>query len=101
MPTVEEWYDGEDERERLALVIFPRFERLLHAVHTLVASAIPELDPYDFRLDDAATRRMLALAAERVVLIDESTRRQLRDVLQQGQERGYSDTQIADGVPAE
>jgi hypothetical protein len=96
---VDEVYDAEEEQRLLALILFPRYERMLRAVHGLVQSAFPELD--DFRLDDAATRRLLALAAERVVLIDESTRRSLRSVLQEGQARGYSDQQIADGVPAE
>jgi hypothetical protein len=41
------------------------------------------------------------VAAGRVVLIDEATRNALREVLQEGQRRGYSDRQIADGVPAE
>jgi hypothetical protein len=99
MPTTEEWYDAEDEQGRLALILFPRFERMLRAVHGLVQSAFPELSPDDFRLDDLTTRRFLALAAERVVLIDESTRKDIRGVLQEGQERGYSDTQIAEGVP--
>ena len=98
---VDEVYDVEEEQRLLALILFPRYERVLRAVHGLVQSAFPELSPDDFRLDDAATRRLLALAAERVVLIDEATRRALRGVLQEGQARGYSDTQIADGVPAE
>jgi hypothetical protein len=94
-------YDPEEEQGLLALVLFPRYERMLAVIHRLVASAFPELTEDDFRLDDAATRKMLALAAERVVLIDESTRGALREVLAEGQGRGYSDTQIADGVPAE
>jgi hypothetical protein len=94
-------YNPEEEQGLLALVLFPRFERMLNVVHTLVQSIFPELTPDDFRLDDTATRKMLALAAERVVLIDESTRAALREVLQEGQGRGYSDVQIADGVPAE
>lgn len=98
---VDEVYDVEEEQRLLALILFPRYERMLRAVHGLVQSAFPELSPDDFRLDDAATRRLLALAAERVVLIDEATRRALRGVLQEGQARGYSDAQIADGVPAE
>ena len=67
----------------------------------MCCSDLPELDAGAFRLDDAATRRLLATAAEQVVRIDEVTRTALREVLQEGQRRGYSDTQIADGVPAE
>lgn len=99
MVDVEEVFDVEGEQRGLALVLFPRYERTLVAMHRLVESAFPEVE--DFRLDDAATRRLLAHAAERVVMIDEATRRALRNVLQEGQQRGYSDTQIADGVPAE
>lgn len=94
-------YDAEAEREALALVLLPRYERMLTVVHQLVASAFPELDPEAFRVDDAATRRLLAVGAEQVVRIDEATRAALRAVLQEGQRRGYSDRQIADGVPAE
>jgi hypothetical protein len=101
MPDVDALYDPAVEQEALALVLFPRWERMLTVVHQLVQSAFPELSPDDFRLDDAATRRMLAAAAERVVRIDETTRSALRTVLQEGQARGYSDQQIADGVPAE
>jgi flagellar biosynthesis/type III secretory pathway protein FliH len=101
MPDLDAVYDSEEEQERLALALFPRYERMLAVVHRLVESAFPELSPEDFRLDDAATRKMLAVAAERVVMIDEATRKALREVLQEGQRRGYSDKQIADGVPAE
>jgi hypothetical protein len=99
VPNIEEVYDEEEEQRLLALIVFPHYERMLAVVHQLVASAFPELSPDDFRLDDLATRKQLALAAERVVMIDESTRRSLRIVLAQGQARGYSDVQIADGVP--
>lgn len=101
MPSLEDVYDSEEEQGLLARVLFPRYERTLAVVHRLVASAFPELDAEEFRLDDAATRRLLAKAAEQVVRIDEATRSALREVLQEGQRRGYSDQQIADGVPAE
>lgn len=101
MASLEEIYNQEEEQGRLASVLFPRYERMLAVVHRLVESAFPELDAASFRLDDAATTRLLAVAAEQVVRIDETTRDALRAVLQEGQRRGYSDTQIADGVPAE
>jgi hypothetical protein len=92
-------YSAEEEQALLARIIFPRYERMLTAVHQMVASNFPELSPEEFRLDDAATRKMLAKAGERVMLIDGATRRALQEVLQLGQVRGYSDRQIADGVP--
>jgi hypothetical protein len=94
-------YDPEEEQGLLARVLFPRYLRMLEAVHQLVWSVLPQLTPDEFRLDDPATRKQLALAAEQVVLIDQSTRSQLRDVLREGQQRGYSDHEIAQGVPAD
>jgi hypothetical protein len=99
MAELEDVYHAEEEQRALAVVLFPRYLRTLTAVHQLVQSVFPELTPDTFRLDDLATRKMLALAAERVVMIEEATRRALRAVLQEGQRRGYSDRQIADGVP--
>jgi hypothetical protein len=98
---VEDVYDPEAEQGLLARILFPRYVRMLEAVHQLLASVFPWLTPEDFRLDDPATRKHLALAAEQVVAIDASTRRQLRDVLREGQQRGYSAFQVAEGVPAE
>lgn len=98
---LEDVYDPEDEQGLLARILFPRYVRMLEAVHQLLASVFPWLTPEDFRLDDPATRKQLALAAEQVVAIDASTRRQLRDVLREGQQRGYSAFQVAEGVPAE
>lgn len=92
-------YNSDDEQERLARVLDPRYARMLVAVHELVASAFPELQ--DFRLDDEATRLLLNAAAERVVLIDQATRQAIRDQLREGQRRGYSAFQIANGVPSE
>jgi hypothetical protein len=93
-------YDPEREQGLLARILFPRYLRMLQAVHDLVA-AVFQLSPQEFTVDDPATRKQLALAAEQVVRIDQSTRAQLRDVLAEGQQRGYSDYQIAEGVPAE
>lgn len=94
-------YDPEEEQGLLARILFPRYLRMLEAVHQFLQSVFPFLSAEEFRLDDPATRRQLALAAEQVVRIDQSTREQLREVLREGQRRGYSDLQIADGVPAD
>jgi len=98
---LDDLYDPEEEQGLLARILMPRYRRMLEAVHELLQSVFPFLTADEFRLDDEATRRQLALAAEQVVRIDQSTRQQLRDVLQVGQERGYSDFEIANGVPAE
>ena len=99
---VDDVYDPEEEQERLAAVIEPWYERMLAGLHELVASAfVAELTPDEFRLDDEATRMILEEAAERVVRIDETTREAVREQLKEGQARGYSAWQIANGVPAE
>lgn len=98
---LEDVYEAEEEQGLLARILFPRYQRMLEAVHQLLASVFPWLTADAFRLDDPATRKQLALAAEQVVAIDASTRRQLRDVLREGQQRGYSAFQVAEGVPAE
>jgi hypothetical protein len=92
-------YDPDEEQGLLARVLLPRYLRMLEAVQELLQTVFPFLTPDEFRLDDQATRKQLALGAEQVVRIDQSTRDQLRDVLREGQRRGYSDLEIADGVP--
>ena len=79
-------YDAEDEQRRLALLLFPRYERTLTVLHRLVESAFPELNQAGYVLDEAAVRRQLALAAERVVLIDGATQRALGKALERGPE---------------
>jgi SPP1 gp7 family putative phage head morphogenesis protein len=98
---LDDLYDPEEEQGLLARILMPRYRRMLEAVHELLTSVFPFLSADEFRLDDEATRKQLALAAEQVVRIDQSTRDQLRDVLKVGQERGYSDFEVANGVPAE
>ena len=93
------WYDEIREQELLAVIIALRYAAMLKAVHELVASAYPEVEA--FRLDDVATREILAHAAERVVRIDATTRAAIIEQLQIGQARGYSTWQIAHGVPAD
>jgi hypothetical protein len=97
---LEDVYDRLDEQRRLARILMPRFLRLLQAWHEMVASVFG-LSVEEFRLDDPATRKQLAHAAERVVLIDQGTRAALREVLREGQKRGYSTFEIAHGVPAD
>src|SRR5437764_2162485 len=71
---------------------------MLAAVNALIASNF-DLDPAAFRVDDATTRRILQAAATRVVRIDETTRQTIAATLQEGQARGYSNWQLAHGVP--
>jgi len=96
---LDDLYDREAEQRRLAAILFPRYAQMLAAWHETVASQFPELTPDEFRLDDEATRAVLAEAAERVVLIDSATRDAIRQQLREGQARGYSTFQLAHGVP--
>ena len=98
---LEDVYDREYWQRRLAAILMPRYVRMLEAWQQLVASALPQLSFEEFRLDDEATRAVLAEAAERVVLIDAVTRDAIREQLREGQRRGYSAYELAHGVPGE
>jgi hypothetical protein len=87
----------EEEETRLLFLIEAEYQRLLVEMHHLTRDAL-EADPSAFRLDDAATRAMLDAAAERVVLITESTREAIRDVLKAGQAAGLTTQQVADSI---
>jgi hypothetical protein len=93
-------YDSADEQNRLQQILERFYAVMLRAVNLLVAAHF-DLDPDNFRVDDAATRRLLQTAASRVVRIDETTRQAIAASLQEGQARGYSDWQLANGVPAD
>jgi hypothetical protein len=92
--------DWRAEQYRLSLAIDPVYRQTLVAMHALVADALG-LDPRTFRLDDAATRRVLEHAAEQTIKITETTRGAIDEQLTIGQERGYSTWQIINGVPKE
>lgn len=98
-PHIDDLWDSDAEQRRLLDIWEGAFTRVLRAVHAVVARSFPQAT--NFRLDDPATRRMLQQAAHRVVRIDEATRQAIAEVLQVGQERGYSAWQIAHGVPDE
>lgn len=97
---MEDVYDAEEEQRRLYRVLGPRVLELLRAWHQWVADQL-QLSVEAFRLDDATTRKFLASAAERVVLIDAAGRRAIQEQLTEGQRRGYSADEQAHGVPAE
>jgi len=94
---LDEWYDSAVEQQQLMAVIGPRYTNMLNAIHGVVESTFPAMD--EFRVDDAASRKLLNEAAERVVRIDQVTKEAIRDMLKVGQERGYSNWQLAYGVP--
>ena len=99
---VEDVYDSAHEQEELLKVLEVVYLTMLRAIHQMVLlflASTATFKPESFRLDDQATRRVLQEAADRVVRIDETTRAEIRQQLQVGQERGYSAWQIAHGVP--
>jgi hypothetical protein len=97
MASLEDIYP-DDEAEGLLLILERRYAAMLRAIHNLTADFLG-LDPIEeFRLDDADVRRILEHAAERVVRIDETTRNALRDLLAEGQRRGLSNWEIANGA---
>lgn len=94
------YYDAADEQARLLGILDRWWQTMLNAVNALVVSYFA-LDPTEFRVDDATTTRILQQAAARVVRIDETTRQSIAASLQEGQARGYSNWQLAHGVPSE
>lgn len=95
---IDDIYDSGDEQERLLKLMDQRWAAMLKAVHLVVQEAIPQ---WDGVLDDAATRRVLMAAAERVVRIDETTRRSIADMLQRGQALGLDNWSLAHGSKAD
>jgi hypothetical protein len=91
-------YDAHDEQQRLLAILELAYLRMLKAVNAVVAQSF---DLEQFSIDDPATRRFLHKAATRVVRIDETTRLAIAAALQVGQARGYTNWQIAHGVPAD
>lgn len=92
-----EVYDSQAEQEAIARIIEPRYTAMLTAMHELVAATFPEMEA--FRLDDAATRRLLTHAARRVVMIDTATREAVAEMLLRGQTLGLSNWELANGSP--
>src|SRR5262245_15286418 len=97
--TLDDVYDSESEQTLLARLMEPRYSAMLRTVHEMVADTLRTRE--DFIVDDPATRRMLEHAARQVVRIDETTRQGIREQLTEGHKRGYSQWQIANGVPDE
>lgn len=91
-------YDSSEERKRLLAILIIIYLAMLKAMNDLVIARF-DLDPEQFGIDDAAQRRMAEIAAHRVVRIDDTTRRAIAASLHEGAARGYSNWQIAYGVP--
>jgi hypothetical protein len=70
---------------------------MLNAVSELLLARFPEVEA--FRVDDAATRRILKEAGRQIVRIDETTRAAIADMLREGQALGLSPWELANGKP--
>lgn len=90
-------FNSDNESRILATIIEPRYSAMLRTMHTLVGETFPTQE--NFRLDDASTREILAVAAQEVVRITDATKAAIQEQLTLGQMRGYSQWQIAYGVP--
>lgn len=94
---VDEVYDQSLEQDALRVIIEPRYAAMLEAIGELLLARYPEVEA--FRVDDAATRRILDEAGRQIVRIDETTRKAVADMLQRGQELGLSAWELANGSP--
>jgi hypothetical protein len=92
------YYNLTDEQQRLLGILERFYTLMLKAINALIVAHF-DLNPDEFIVDDNTTRRILQLAATRVVRIDETTRLGIAKMLQEGQARGYSNWQLAHGVP--
>jgi hypothetical protein len=95
---IDDVYDGDAERERLAAILEQRYLAVLNAVHAAMIRLFG-LDPTRFTVTDAAVNLLLVDAAQRVVRIDETTRQAIAEQLRVGQALGLSNYEIAHGNP--
>jgi hypothetical protein len=96
MPDVDDVYNSDEERQRLADILEPRYRAMLEAIHQAMIR-LYGLDPTRFVVTDAAVNLLLIDAARRVVGIDEVTRQAIAEQLRIGQELGLSTFEIANG----
>jgi len=96
--TADDLYTPEDEA-RLQVILDHAYVTMLRTMHLLTLDYYADrLDPADFRLDDPATRAVLAHAGQRVTMISETTRQSLAALLAEGQARGDTTAMIADSI---
>lgn len=96
--TLELLIDWRAEELRLMVLLEPMYRAVDRAQARIVAQAL-DLDPATFRVDDPiVTEQLSRTAAERAVLITETSRRQLRELIAQGQSDGLTTQEIADSI---
>jgi len=90
-------YDADAERERLVELFARRYVGMLRAVHQLLGAAL-NLNPDGWRLDDSAVRRVILEAQARAVKVDQTTQTAISAMLAEGQMRGLSTWEMANGT---
>lgn len=98
MASVDDLYNEREEQERLAEIMELRYRAMFKSVH-LAVQRVFGLEADRFRLTDPAVNRLLVDAAERVVRITETERKEIARVLRMGEELGLSNWEIAQGKP--
>ena len=96
MPDIDDVYDSNLERERLAEILEQRYVAMLNATHAVLVELFG-MDVERFVLPDSATNAILVEAAQQVVRIDETTRAAIAEQLRIGQALGLSTYEIAHG----
>jgi hypothetical protein len=89
----------DDDEARLKAILDHAYADMLRTMHLIVADHFADLlDPMSFRLDDTATRAILAHSGQRVTGISETTRQALAELLAEGQARGDTTMEIANSI---
>jgi hypothetical protein len=89
-------YDSPEEMKQLAAIFERRYQVMLRLINVAVGRAF---GIQNFRITDSEVNRILVDAGHRIVRIDEYTRMLIAEQLRLGQELGFSNWQIAHGVP--
>jgi hypothetical protein len=97
MPEVDDIYNSDEERQRLAEILERRYLAMLAAVHEAMIRLFG-LDANRYVITDQAVNLLLVDAAQRVVRIDENTRQAIAEQLRVGQALGLSNYEMAHGV---
>ncbi len=92
-------YDHDEEQRRLLVILAAIYLLMLRETHRLMADTF-NLDPATFAITDAAIASQVALASERVALIDATTGSAIGDLLEQGRALGLTNAEIVTGSSA-
>lgn len=94
---IDDVWDADAERQRLVELFAQRYVAMLRTMHGLVGRAL-NLGPDEFRLDDSSVRRAILEAGARAVVVDTQTQKAIAAMLAEGQIRGLSTWEIANGT---